>query len=423
MLKFLIKGVLRDRHRFLFPILIVCSGVFLMVFALAFMDGFMQSFVRQNAAFETGHLKVVTRSYSEIIEQKPYDLGFIDIGQDLEAWKKEYPDLEWVSRIYFGALLDVPDSRGESREQGDVVGIAVDLSPQSVERSLLKLDKSIVSGRLPTQPQELLLSGKALEKLRLKLGDPVTLISSDIYGSMVFMQFTVCGTVNFGVQSLDRGAVIANIEDVRSMLDMPDGASEILAFLPGMAYDRRTAYEIKDSFNRRYSKPDDDFAPVMLAMSDQNDLGYILGMMDNVLAIVSLVFIFIMGIVLWNSGLLNGIRRYGEIGVRLAVGESKFHIFFSQILESLTIGVLGSVVGILLGLAISWYFNRNGLDISVFGRNSNLMTENVIHTSITVKTALSGFIPGIFSTVLGAALAGIAVFKRQTSQLFKELET
>ena len=34
-----------------------------------------------------------------------------------------------------------------------------------------------------------------------------------------------------------------------------------------------------------------------------------------------------------------------------------------------------------------------------------------------------GFIPGVLATVLGTMLAGLAIYKREMSQLFKELET
>ena len=34
-----------------------------------------------------------------------------------------------------------------------------------------------------------------------------------------------------------------------------------------------------------------------------------------------------------------------------------------------------------------------------------------------------GFIPGLFSTVLGTMLSGRGIYKRQTARLFKELES
>ncbi len=422
MLKFLIKGVFRDRHRYFFPLLIVSSGVLIMVFMLALINGYMDSFIRQNSGFETGHLKVVTRAYSELISQKPYDLGLLDIQSDLQRWKQAYPQLDWVERIHFGALLDVPDSQGQTREQGDVIGYGVDLLSSAKERQLMGLDKALAVGKFPAQASEILLSDKAFRRLRLNLGDPVTLIGSDVYGSLAFMRFTVVGTIKFGVEALDRGAVIADLADIRSMLDMEGGAGEILAFFKTGKYDPTAVKRVRDGFNRQFSDPEEEFSPLMLAMSDQNNMGYLMGMMRYLLGIFSLVFICIMGIVLWNSGLMNGIRRYGEFGVRLAVGESKRHIFWTLVLEAMVVGVAGSCIGIILGVLISWYFNIKGLDVSVFNRNSTLMTEDVVYTYVSLRTTLAGFIPGVLSTVLGAMLSGIAVFKRQTSQLFKELE-
>ncbi len=75
-----------------------------------------------------------------------------------------------------------------------------------------------------------------------------------------------------------------------------------------------------------------------------------------------------------------------------------------------------------MGLLISWYFNVYGLDAGAYNRESTVLSENVIYTSIDLKSCLWGFIPGIASTVLGAMLAGLVIFKRNTATLFKELE-
>jgi len=42
---------------------------------------------------------------------------------------------------------------------------------------------------------------------------------------------------------------------------------------------------------------------------------------------------------------------------------------------------------------------------------------------ITPETWYIGFIPGVFSTFIGTMLSGIGIYKRQTAQLFKELES
>ena len=55
-------------------------------------------------------------------------------------------------------------------------------------------------------------------------------------------------------------------------------------------------------------------------------------------------------------------------------------------------------------------------------KNITMMYPSVIRAKITKETYYIGFFPGLFSTVFGTALSGIGIYKRQTAQLFKELE-
>ncbi|MFH1715183.1 MAG: hypothetical protein ABH857_03195, partial [Elusimicrobiota bacterium] len=109
MIKFLIKGLLRDHHRSLFPVIMVSSGVFLTVFLYSWMGGVLSDFVRSYAQYNTGHVKITTRAYQEIADQTPNDLALLGTASLLETLKEKYPDMIWVPRIRFGGLLDVPD--------------------------------------------------------------------------------------------------------------------------------------------------------------------------------------------------------------------------------------------------------------------------------------------------------------------------
>jgi putative ABC transport system permease protein len=41
---------------------------------------------------------------------------------------------------------------------------------------------------------------------------------------------------------------------------------------------------------------------------------------------------------------------------------------------------------------------------------------------VTPTAYYVGFVPGLAATFLGSAVSGVGVFRRQTAQLFKELE-
>ena len=69
-----------------------------------------------------------------------------------------------------------------------------------------------------------------------------------------------------------------------------------------------------------------------------------------------------------------------------------------------------------------YYLQEYGIDISSDIENSTIIMPSVMRAYITSDLFYVGFIPGLFSMLLGTALAGRGIFKRETARLFKELE-
>ncbi len=425
MIRFLLKGLIRDRQKSLLPAIVVAAGVSLTVLMVCYVTGVLGDFADFNAKFSTGHVKIMTRAYADNMNQMPIDLSLVNVGELIDDIKREYPDMEWVTRTQFGGLLDAPDENGETRSQGPVLGIAIDLlTPGSKEPERLTLEKILVRGTLPDSPGEILISDEFATRLEVAPGDNVTLMGSTMYGSMAFYNFTIAGTIRFGVGVMDRGAIIVDISDARAALDMQDASGEILGYLPGGYYDAEQAEALTVSFNNKYSDPEDEFSPVMLKLTDQSEmLRWYLEIMDSVSFLIVFIFVFAMSIVLWNTGLIGGLRRYGEVGVRLAIGETKGHIYKSMIYESVLIGIIGSAFGTIIGLLFSYWLQEKGIDISGLMKGATMMMPGSFHAKIVPEAYYIGFIPGLFSSTLGTMLSGIGIYKRQTASLFKELET
>jgi len=423
MIKFLIKGLLRDKSRSRLPIIVVSLGVMLTVFMHAYITGFMGDTFEMNAKFSTGHVKVMTRAYAENLSQLPIDLALNESGELLTNLRINYPEMDWTPRIQFGGLIDAPDSTGETRSQGPAIGLGIDLlSGNGNESERLNLSESLVQGRLPAKAGEAMLSDDFARKLNVIPGDEVTLIGSTMNGSMSMYNFIVSGTVRFGVEIMDRGSIIADIEDIRIALDMEDASGEILGFEKSGFYENEKAETMSATFNSNTSKADDEYSPMMKSLSQQGNMGQYVQMSELWSAYISLIFIFAMSLVLWNAGLLGGLRRYGEVGIRLAIGEEKGHIYRSMIVESFFIGLAGSVLGTAIGLFFAWLVQTYGIDISGMMKGASMMAPSTIRARITTPDFYIGFIPGVLSTVFGTMLSGIGIYRRQTATLFKELE-
>jgi putative ABC transport system permease protein len=423
MIKFLIKGIIRDKSRSLLPVIVVALGVFLTVFMSGYMKGVFNDITELNAKFSSGHVKILTRAYAENEDQVPNDLALLNIKKLISQLQIDYPEMEWVERILTGGLLDVPDSAGETRGQGQAVGTAVDLfSSGTKELDRMNIVRSLVKGSVPVKPGEALISDDFAERFRVAIGDKVTLFGSTMNGSMMFKTFEVSGTLRFGNAILDRGAIFMDIHDAQLALDMDNASSEVLGYFKNGIYDDIKAQEVENSFNARYSNKEDEFSPVMSRLVEQKGLGDYLKLADSAGTLMASIFIIAMSIVLWNTGLLGGLRRYSEFGVRLALGEEKKHIYITIIYEAILIGIIGSVIGTGLGLGAAYYLQNHGLDMSAIMKNVGMMVPSVYRAEVTPALFYIGFFPGLIATVLGSALAGFAIYKRRTSQLFHELE-
>lgn len=422
---FLIKGILRDKARSLLPIVVVMIGVFTVVFMDGIVGGMMDNMVRMTAKFQTGHVKVVSRAYWEDKEQSPIDLALMNAKALEESLQKDFPTMDWVERIPFGGLLDIPASNRETRTQGPVFGTAYNFlgakdKEKIVER--LGLQDALVVGKLIERTNEVLVSIDFAEKYKVEPGDDVTFFGSTMYSSMTFGNYKVAGIVRFGNPLLDRGAIFMDIADARILLDMEDAVSELLGFFPDDRYDRQAAEEVKEAFNGAHRGDKDEYAPYMVQLADQNAMDEMLAYASETSMFMLVILVVALSIVLWNAGIIGGIRRYNEFGLRIALGEGKGHIFCTLLIESFFIGIIGSVCGTILALLLCLYIQSYGIDYSAMMQNMTLMIDPVIRAKVTMRMYYIGFIPGVCSMILGSALAGRAIFKRQTATLFKELD-
>ncbi|MCH7498111.1 MAG: FtsX-like permease family protein [Candidatus Marinimicrobia bacterium] len=424
MLRFLIKGVLRDRSRSLFSFIAIVMGVLLAVLFRGFMAGVFDDMLHQSAVLMTGHVKVTTRAWVDEADIMPNDLAVLDVDSLVAQLSTDYPEMDWDPRILFAGLLDVPDDAGETRAQGPMLGIAVDfLSPEAGARQveLWELDSRLVRGRLPERAEEVLLGERFAIRLGIEPGEVGTFVGVTMHGGFATYNFHVVGTVALGVGGIDQNLLLADLTGARAALDMEDGASAIFGLYKDMFYDDAGSVALSAAFNGSQADPEDEFSLMMQPLRAQNSLGQIVDFSKGATLVIILIFMFIVVVLLWNLGLMNGLRRYGEFGVRLAMGETKGHVYWTMLGESLLVGIAASVVGTILGLLVVYYLQEVGIDYTTLLEDYEMPISGVMRGKITPDCYYIGFIPGVVATLLGTMLAGRGIYKRQMSELFKEL--
>lgn len=422
MLTFISKGVVRDPSRSVFPVLVCFCGVFLSFVGICFIDGFMESFIDTTANFDTGHVKIVSRAYGDEMNARPIELSLKPGPGYLEELSKRYPGFSWTRRTLSGGIFDVPDENGETKAQSPAAIMAMDfLSRDSGTAADLGIPRALTAGTQILHGGEILISSRMAERLGVQVGQEVTIFSSTADGSSTSGNFRVCGFVSFGITQLDRGTVLMDISDSDYLLDMEEYAAEVLGFR-NEGYDSSAIAAFRDEFNRSVEGTD-PYRPRMFALEDQNNLRETVDITAMANAIITAIFVLLMTLVLWNAGLINGLRRYSEIGMRMAIGERRSHIVRTLLGEAFLSGLIGTVLAIACALPLTYYLQEVGVDYSEEFKNVTLMANSIMRAKLSVTAAVLAALPGLCSSLLGMYIACLGIYGRDTASLFKELET
>ena len=426
MFNFLLKGLIRDKSRSFFPVIIITSIVAIIIFFSGFLNGIYNSLFFNTALINSGHIKVVTHAYNEEYQLLPNDLALLEVNDIKKQLDSIYVDYLWTPRITFAGLLDVPNDIGETLSQSPVLALGIDfLSSNSNLNDIWKLEDKIIQGKMLENSYDILVSEKLSNRLKVYPGSEVTFIGSTMHGGFTMYNYIVKGVFDLNMGPIDKDMMIVDLEGARVALDMNNSASEILGYSKKLFFDDKETVMMRNKYNIIYSDTSDVYRPVMLALRDSNQMDSLIDFSNAIMGIILVVFLIVVTLVLWNMGIMSGLRRYGEIGMRLAIGETKGHVFKSMVIESFIIGLLGSFLGTFIGITVTIYFQKFGIDYSKAIdslSSSNFAMPNIFYPQVTPELFYIGFFPGILATVFGTMLAGRAIYKREMSQLFKELE-
>ena len=79
MIRFLLKGLFRDRSRSLLPFVTVVLGSMLTVVGYNWIKGAVSGMVESSANFQAGHVKVMSRAYAAEADLAPNDLAYTGV--------------------------------------------------------------------------------------------------------------------------------------------------------------------------------------------------------------------------------------------------------------------------------------------------------------------------------------------------------
>ena len=385
------RNVWRNPRR---SILTVCAITFasvLLVFMLSFQFGSYETMINTSVKISTGHLQVQAKEYQE----KKNIRYAIPNPDKITAILNNIPELAaYTLRAQAFSLIS-----SEDRTYGAVV---TGIDPQR-EANVSRLKKLIREGDFLTERDaNQALVGRLLAKnLRVTIGDELTLLGQGRDGSIAATVVQVKGIFGSGIDEFDRSTLQMPLSTFQEIFSMDHAVHEVVVIAKSLSDVPEIKTEIQAALfnidNGRSLKTL-DWQELMPGLRQAIEMDLVSGLIFYGLLIIVVAFSIL------NTFLMAIFERKKEFGVMMAVGTSPRRLTRVLLIESMAMTAIGIIVGIILGIGITYYFQLHGID---FGTGQELLSQFGITGRIYPKLSLLSVSIGPFMVLFFTFMAAL----------------
>ena len=135
------------------------------------------------------------------------------------------------------------------------------------------------------------------------------------------------------------------------------------------------------------------------------EIGGATAILNSILVGIALISLAVGGLSVINTMAMSIAERTREIGIKRAIGGSRFRIVRELVTESALIGFIGGMIGLILGAAVVVVANEAGRSSGTVLFQLTLGTALTAVLFSTVLGALAGFVPALHAARLDPVTA------------------
>ena len=358
-LKMAWRNIWRHPRRAILTMAAIAFATLLLIFMLSWQFGSYDTMINAAVKVHTGHLQVQAKGYHE-----QQDINLV------------VPDPAAVSRI----MEETPGvvahtvrasafSLASSKER--TYGVAVMGIEPTGEAQVTTLKQLIRQGSyLAGGDADQALVGDLLAKnLRVGVGDEVVLLGQGRDGSIAATAVQIKGIFSYGQDEFDRNVIYIPLPYFQEVYSMRGAAHEVVA----LCTSREAVPRIKRAIASGIKKIDSknklvvlDWMELMPGLIQSIQIDLVSGLIMYVILIIVVAFSIL------NTFLMVIFERTREFGVFMAMGTTPGRLTRLLLFESTALTMLGTVIGIIAGSLVTWYFQVHGI---LFSDTSEMMRQ------------------------------------------------
>lgn len=377
------RNVWRNPRRSILTILAIVFATTLLIFMLSFQFGAYVEMIDSSVRLSTGHLQVQPVGYLE----RPEMRMVID---------NPNPLLEQVAGL---PAVDSAAIRSETfaLAAGPLIsrGIMVTGVRPADEYRVSSLPGQLIKGRyLREEDQGVAVIGTlGAERLQLEVGDECTLLGQGRDGSVAATVVDIVGIYRTGIDEFDRSTMQLPLWDFDEVFSMRGSVHRLVVIAKKLSDAEPIAAALRKT-------PEaaglavltwDELTP---GLKQSIELDLISGVITYAILVIVVSFSIL------NTFFMAIFERTREFGMLMSIGTRPIRLVKMMLLESMAMTMVGLVVGMVFGIAITMFFERHGISM---GDSSELMAQYGIADRLYPRLSL-------LSVVIGPTIICVVTF-------------
>ncbi|MDE2653562.1 MAG: ABC transporter permease [Gemmatimonadetes bacterium] len=345
-----LRNLGRELRRSALTAAAMAIGLALLILSRTLADGAHEDWIDAGVRLGAGHVTINAPGYrdSESLDDR---LSAAQLQASLAAVADApTPDPPLASvRVTTRGLASSP----EGALPAWIVGVDA-----TVETAFSKLGEEVTDGRYLEDGDRLhaYIGAGMAERLGVRTGSRMVLTAQAAPGDIEGQLVRVVGIYRTGVGALDQSLVHIPLGTARSWLGV-EGATTVAVLLTHSSFTDAVVAGVR-------GRVDPAGAEVVGWPVTQPDLYSALKLDDGGDWAFHMILFAIVALAILNAVFMSVLHRQREMGLLRALGLSGRETGLVVLLEGILLTIASGIVGVLLGLAVVWFFLRDGLDLS-----------------------------------------------------------
>ncbi|MBI5556962.1 MAG: ABC transporter permease [Deltaproteobacteria bacterium] len=377
------RNIRRNVRRSLLTILAISFGLFCLIVFQALKAGLHKEMVSSTLGLDAGTIQVHAAGYEA-------NTAVIQPMANIAEAKRTLATLgltRFSERIKSPALLLAGRKSSAILLAGVLPGD---------EQQVTFIGRKMVEGSYLAEADRLLLGSPLAVSLGVRSGDEVVLMAQGMLGRPATRKFVIGGIYQTDLATFDRSHVYLPLPAAQHFLGADEVVTEI-ALLTEAERAQSLATALRE-------KLDPGLFQVSSWQKVAPDLDQLIKLNDATMGLLVFIVFAIVAMGITNTMTTVIFERFREFGILNAIGTGPTAIVSLVVLESLFLGLIATILGLLAGIAACSWLQRYGLDLSSFiSANQYFASGHVLKAHVLAEDLVSSALV----TLATAIVAGI----------------